>query len=42
MTEYGSPHGGSWLNLLSQRGLTSMHDSGVPRIDGTAVEARTR
>jgi hypothetical protein len=27
VTEYGSPHGGSWLGLLSDRGLTTVPES---------------
>ena len=26
VAEYGSPHGGSWLGLLAERGLRSVHD----------------
>ena len=26
VAEYGSPHGGSWLDLLAQRGLKPVHD----------------
>jgi C-methyltransferase C-terminal domain/Putative zinc binding domain len=28
VAEYGSPHGGSWLGLLADRGLTPVHDGG--------------
>jgi len=28
VVEYGSPHGGSWLGLLEQRGLRPVHDGG--------------
>src|SRR2546430_13474763 len=28
VAEYGSPHGGSWLGLLAQRGLRPGHDGG--------------
>ena len=28
VAEYGSPHGGSWLGLLADRGLTPVYDSG--------------
>jgi C-methyltransferase C-terminal domain/Putative zinc binding domain/Methyltransferase domain len=29
VAEYGSPHGGSWLNLLADRGLRPVHGSAV-------------
>ena len=29
VAEYGSPHGGSWLGLLADRGLTPVHDGGA-------------
>jgi hypothetical protein len=29
VAEYGSPHGGSWLDLLSRRGLTPVDNDGV-------------
>ena len=39
VAEYGSPHGGSWLELLARRGLTPVPDgepSACSRRDGTA------
>jgi C-methyltransferase C-terminal domain/Putative zinc binding domain len=29
VAEYGSPHGGSWLGLLAERGLKPVHDGGA-------------
>ena len=32
VAEYGSPHGGSWLGLLADRGLTPVHDGGPANV----------
>ena len=39
VAEYGSPHGGSWLGLLAERGLRPVHDGRVGGRDPRLLSA---